>query len=116
MTDHDDGVYFEHILKCIEDVRGFVDGKIEKIHEDKLLWSATLRVLQIMSESATKLSEPTKLAMPAIQWPRIRGFRNLLVHDYLGNIEPEIVCHVLQYELPILEKEINRMLAQRREK
>jgi uncharacterized protein with HEPN domain len=110
MSKHDDRVYLQHILDCINHVHGFTGGIIHMFHEVPQMWFATLRVLQTMSESAMKLSDKTKAAMPGIEWHRIKGFRNILVHDYLGEIDHVIIRKVVEVELPKLEQEAKRML------
>jgi uncharacterized protein with HEPN domain len=37
-----------------------------------------------MAESSQRLSESTKLIAPDVAWRSISGFRNIMVHDYLG--------------------------------
>ncbi len=106
---HDDQVYLQHILDCIRMVQSFTAGHMEDFHTAPEKWLATIRALQIMSESATRLSDTTKTSMPEIEWDRIRGFRNLLVHDYLGDIDPMIIRKVIEIELPKLEKAIRRI-------
>lgn len=116
MTDHEDSTYFLHILECIEEVRQFTHNKLDVFHEDALTRHATLRVLQIMAESATRISEASKQKMTGItSWRDIRGFRNLLAHDYLGDTNYEIIRKVIELELPKLEKEIHRMIDQQKE-
>jgi uncharacterized protein with HEPN domain len=94
MTDHDDQVYLSHILQCIVSVGAFSRGMIDTLSEDPKSWHATIRVLQIMAESCVRLSDKAKAAMPEIEWHRLRGFRNVLVHDYLGDIDPQTIQHV----------------------
>jgi uncharacterized protein with HEPN domain len=104
MTSHDDSVYLQHIIDSIAMVGKFTHGVLETFHTLPEKWYATLRALQILSESAVKLSTPSKEAMSSIDWNRIRGFRNILVHDYLGDIDDKIVRKVIEIELPKLDK------------
>ena len=106
----DDSVYLQHILDSIAHVENFSNGRLERLHELSEPWFATIRALQIMSESATKLSDEAKQAMPEMEWHRIRGFRNILVHDYLGDVDPVIVRSVIEIELPKLKKAVQRTL------
>ena len=108
----EDIILLQHILSCIEIVYDRSDGILHTIHEDINAWDATLRRLQIMSESATKISDDTKAKLPNIEWKKIRGFRNILVHDYLGDIDPIVVRLVITEQLPILKKECSNMLKQ----
>ena len=38
----------------------------------------------MLSESTQRLSDGLKEAHPEVDWRGISGFRNVLVHDYLG--------------------------------
>lgn len=109
-----DDAYLEHILESIAHVESFSGGILNTLHEHPAPWFATLRALQILSESCTHLSEETQAKMPPIKWHRIRGFRNLLVHDYMGDIDPEIIRKTIQIELPILKEEVSRVLKEQK--
>lgn len=99
----DDEVYLRHILECIRDVHEHSDGILESLHIHKVAWDATLRRLQIMAESTTRLSDSIKAQAPQIEWHKIKGFRNILVHDYLGDVDPVVVRGVITHYLPKLE-------------
>ncbi len=87
-----------HIIESIERIERYVgQGQSEMIYD------AVLRNLQTLCESARRLSDDIKARHPDIPWSRIIGFRNILVHDYLGGIEPNIVWRVVDGELPPLK-------------
>ena len=108
MTKHKDTNYLTHILECIRLIEDFSRGKLATLETQVESWFATTRVLQILAESTMRLSEKTKLAMPEIEWHRIKGFRNILVHDYLGDIDPEVIKSVIEIDLPKLEQAIKK--------
>ena len=84
-------------------------GKSEFFRAD-LLQDAVVRNLQVLSESAQRLSEEVKSRYAAVEWRKIADFRNRLVHDYLG-VDLEIVWHVIETDLPELKRAIAEMLA-----
>ena len=45
---------------------------------------AVLRNLHTLAESTTRLSGELKNRYSAVNWRAIAGFRNVVVHDYLG--------------------------------
>ncbi len=49
-----------------------------------LAFTLVLRNLQVLAESTQRLSEEFKSRHPEIEWYKIAGLRNILVHDYLG--------------------------------
>jgi len=63
-----------------------------------------------LSEATQLLPEEKKAAFPAIPWSEISGFRNILVHNYLGNIDPVTVASVIDKHLKSLEECIVAML------
>jgi len=75
------------------------------------LYDATLRNLQTLSEAAQNLPEPLQARCPEIPWREIRGFRNILVHNYLGDIDPLTVAAVVDTHLQSLEDCIRELLA-----
>ncbi|GBF52998.1 nucleotidyltransferase [Microcystis sp. 0824] len=52
-----------------------------------MISDAIIRRLQTLAESTQRLSEELKANIPDVDWRNISGFRNILVHDYLGGID-----------------------------
>lgn len=102
--------YAQHILDAI--------GKIRRIQmrgdiaSDDVLYDAALRNLQTLSEATQLLPEEKKAGFPTIPWREISGFRNILVHNYLGDIDPLTISAVISKHLQPLEECIQAMLAQ----
>jgi len=65
--------------------------------------------LQVLAESTQRLSDDAKENQRRVDWFKISGFRNVLVHDYLG-IEIERVWNILEKDLPVLKQAIQNML------
>lgn len=59
------------------------------------------RNLQTIGEAANHLPSGITDVHPEIPWPQIRGFRNILVHEYFG-VEADIVREVVESYLPPL--------------
>jgi uncharacterized protein with HEPN domain len=62
---------------------------------------AVIRNFEIIGEAANKLPEDFKEIHSNIDWHRIRGFRNRIVHDYFG-IDYSIVWEIKESFLPNL--------------
>jgi uncharacterized protein with HEPN domain len=56
------------------------------------------------------LPEELKQQHPLMPWKQISGFRNILVHAYLGDIDPLTVKGVVEQHLDPLERAIRSML------
>lgn len=68
-----------------------------------------VRNFEIIGEAANKLPDELKKKYANVDWKRIRGFRNRIVHDYAG-VDPEIIWLIIQAYLNHLIKDINGML------
>ena len=73
-----------------------------------MIQDAVVRNLQTLAESTQRLSSDLKERHPEIDWYKISGFRNVLVHDYLG-IDIERVWIVIESDLPQLKSAIEAM-------
>jgi uncharacterized protein with HEPN domain len=106
----DDKLYLIHIAECLERIKSYIGtgGKTEFM-ASSLIQDAVLRNLQTLAESTQHLSDSLKAAHPAIPWRQISGFRNILVHNYLG-IDLEQVWLIVEQGLPNLQHEVEVML------
>jgi uncharacterized protein with HEPN domain len=76
-----------------------------------MLQDAVIRNLQTLSESTQKLSDELKMQHPEINWKAISGFRNILVHNYLGlDLDLAQIWTVIENRLPALRGSIDRLL------
>lgn len=64
------------------------------LSDDKTL-DAVIRNFEIIGEAANRIDPDFKLQNPEVEWNRIRGFRNRIVHEYFG-IDYEIVWEIIQ--------------------
>jgi uncharacterized protein with HEPN domain len=103
----DNAVYVEHMLDCILRIDEYIESK-ELFYDSRLVQDAVVRNLQVMAESSQRLSDEIKNKHPDIPWNDISGFRNILVHDYLG-IDLDVIWSVVEQELPGLEKILNEI-------
>jgi uncharacterized protein with HEPN domain len=94
------------ILDSIEKIQSYTEGHTYKSFiEDSKTLDAVIRNFEIIGEAANRLPEDFKDSNPSVNWFRIRGFRNRIVHDYMG-IDYQIVWTIIEKDLMKLEKEI----------
>lgn len=67
--------------------------------KDSKTIDAVIRNFEIIGEAANRLPDDFKEEYPEIDWLRIRGFRNRIVHDYFG-IDYAIVWEIKNAFLP----------------
>jgi uncharacterized protein with HEPN domain len=94
--------YIEHILECIRRIEVNVAGGEAAFFASHTLQDAVLRNLQTMAEATQRLSDSAKRRHPEVPWRSISGFRNVLVHNYLG-IDLRRIWEVVQSDVPTLK-------------
>jgi uncharacterized protein with HEPN domain len=106
----DDRLFLIHIRECIQRIESYVAGKDKQQFLDTtLVQDAVLRNLQVLAESTQRLSDSAKESAVEVDWFKIAGFRNVLVHDYLG-IDIEQVWNILDKDLPELKRQVEKLL------
>lgn len=105
----DDRLYLIHIQECIVKIDEYIrDGKNAFMNSVKTQ-DAVLRNLHTLSESTQRLSAALKTKYGAVDWKAISGFRNVLVHDYLG-VDLDRIWDIVEQDLPSLQKAVQEML------
>lgn len=107
----DDRLYLLHIRECIQHIEDYVEEGRQAFLTKPMVHDAVLRRLHTMAESTQRLSEPLKERHPNVPWREIAGFRNVVVHDYLG-IDLEAAWAIVERDLPPLRQAVERMLAE----
>ena len=107
----DDRVYLKDIVECLDAIADYTSEGRGRFLVDRKTQKATLRDLQELAESTQRLSSGLKGRHPDLPWAAIAGFRNVLVHDYLG-ISLSRVWDITQRDLPALRAAVVLILAE----
>ena len=97
----DDRLYIQHVLDCIARIGRYCRNGEEVFRESELIQDAVVRNLQTLAESTQRIGDHLRSLHPEVEWRAISGFRNVLVHDYLG-INLERVWEIVSVHLPVL--------------
>ncbi|MEO7924756.1 MAG: DUF86 domain-containing protein [Chitinophagaceae bacterium] len=105
MSKRSPSLLISDIIDSGQKIISYTEGlTYEQFVMDSKSVDAVIRNFEIIGEAANRLSETFKDKYPAIEWHRIRGFRNRIVHDYSG-IDYTIVWQIKENFLPdVLEK------------
>ncbi len=76
--------------------------------DDKTI-DAVVRNFEIIGEASLRIDGDFRLENPQIEWKKLRGFRNRIVHDYFG-IDYEIVWSILTQDLEELVFQLDQLL------
>lgn len=80
----------------------------EQFAADSKTIDAVIRNFEIIWEAANRLPDDFRDRHPDIDWHRIRGFRNRIVHHYFG-IDYSIVWQIKETYLPELLHKLLRL-------
>jgi uncharacterized protein with HEPN domain len=73
------------------------------------------RGIEIISEASRRLPDELKARHPGIPWRKVAGIGNILRHDY-EHVAHDVLWHVVQKDLPALEKVCREELAREQDK
>ena len=77
--------YIRHIIDEIDYILSQISGTdFDSFLRDGTLKRAFVRSLEIIGEASKKLPEDVKARKPDIEWRKVTGMRDKLIHDYFG--------------------------------
>jgi uncharacterized protein with HEPN domain len=99
----------EDIIESGEKILLYTEGlSFEQFVSDSKTIDAVIRNFEIIGEASNRLSDAFKAANDQIDWHRVRGFRNRIVHDYAG-IDSSIVWEIRSNYLPSLMVDLRKL-------
>jgi uncharacterized protein with HEPN domain len=103
---------------CLESILEAIDRIIEytanintadDFNNDYRNFDATMMNFVVIGEMIDKISDEFKKKHSKIEWIKIKGFRNIVAHDYFG-IDAEEVWQIIKTKIPALKSDIKLLL------
>jgi uncharacterized protein with HEPN domain len=105
----DDRLYLTHILECLEKIEQYAATGRDAFNADPMRQDAIIRNFEIIGEATKRLSEEVRSARPDVSWREVAGFRDVLIHDYLG-VDLNQVWNIIQNDMPALKDAVTELL------
>ena len=111
MSKRDPHLLIEDIIDSGNKILAYTqDLSFEEFINDSKTIDAVIRNFEIIGEATNRLPEEFKDKHTSIDWHRIRGFRNRIVHDYFG-IDFSIVWEIKNSFLPNLISDLKFLIS-----
>ena len=109
---HEDKVRLRHMLDASLEIQQYIHSSArEDLNSDRKLVHSLVRLLEIIGEAATQVSEELHNNIPEIPWPVLIGMRNRLIHAYFS-INLDIVWSTSTEDIPLLITELKKLLGE----
>lgn len=103
-------VYLDDILESCMKIRQFTEGmSFQDFERDVKTQDAVIRNFEVIGEAAKRVPEEIRSQYHDIEWAKIIGFRNVLIHEYFG-VKLETVWSAIEGKLSDLEEQTKAVL------
>ena len=94
----------EDILEAIGRIEEYTaSADFQNWQQNQMAVDAVIRNLEVIGEAASQIPMEIQEKFPEIPWIKMRGIRNILIHEYFG-VDLEVVWNTVKEDLPGLKK------------
>ncbi len=105
-----DSVYLKHIIVCINNILTYTtDLDEKKFLKNQLIKDGVVRNFEIIGEATKRISEQLKNNSKHIEWKKMAGLRDKLIHDYI-EIDYDIIWYTITDIIPKLKIEVELII------
>ena len=105
----DRALFVKDMREACERIGRYVEGyDLARFMADDKTVDAVLRNFEILGEAASQVPPGIQALAPEIQWRRIKDFRNVIAHFYVG-VDLGLVWGVIENRLPALRQSLEQL-------
>lgn len=110
MSKKDCKIYLQHIVDCMDSIQSYAGGMSkEDFLNNKMVQDAVIRNLEIIGEAAKQIPEDIRRKYPGIEWKKMAGLRDVLIHNYMG-VDLDEIQKIVSARLPRLRAALKAIL------
>ena len=110
MSKREPELLLKDIEESIKKIKVYTKGmSFEMFQNDDKTIDAVIRNFEIIGEAANRIPDEIKDKFTEVNWHRIRGFRNRIVHDYMG-VDLEIIWEIIEKNIDELQGQIEEII------
>ena len=110
MSKREPELLLKDIEESIKKIKVYTKGmSFEMFQNDDKTIDAVIRNFEIIGEAANRIPDEIKEKFTEVNWHRIRGFRNRIVHDYMG-VDLEIIWEIIEKNIDELQEQIEEII------
>jgi uncharacterized protein with HEPN domain len=103
-------ILLKFILESIESLQRYMSDISEQFYVDDIeKQDAAEHRLQVIGQAIIQLPQEIKDAHPEIEWHKIAGLRNRIVHEYL-DIDHDLIWHIIDESVPEFKIQITKLV------
>jgi len=97
-------VFIQDILSAVKNIETYTRGlSFNEFRANRLIIDATVRNLEIIGEAAKNIPSDIRDKYNQIEWKKIAGLRDILIHEYFG-VDIDLLWDIIKTKLPELKK------------
>ena len=97
------------MLDGIDRVEQYTEGmSFDAFSNDQKSIDAVVRNLEIIGEAANRLPDDFKERHSSVEWYKVVGLRNRIIHEYFG-IDLQIIWQIVHSDLPSLRQSLSQI-------
>jgi uncharacterized protein with HEPN domain len=110
MSKRDPRLFLTDMLEAVEKIERYTSGlSFDQFEASDMVVDAVVRNLEIIGEAARYLPPTLRERYTQVEWSRVVGFRNIVIHAYFG-VDVEIVWTIATQRLSELNAVLKVML------